>query len=100
MNLTIMTQFDMSTIVKKLQDMSRKRRFLISAVEKIEKITRLLLFSQATNAESDGINTYVLLIYLYFISNERGAVKTQLFYCCYGPEKSTLILLLHHSEPN
>ena len=62
-----MTQFDMSTIVKKLQDISRKRRFLISEVEKTEKITRLILLSQATNAESDGINTYVLLIYLYFI---------------------------------
>ena len=44
----------MSTIIKKLQDMSRNRRFLISEVE---KIVRLLLLSLATNAESEGIST-------------------------------------------
>ena len=43
---------DMSTIIKKLQDMSRNRRFLISEVE---KIVRLLLLSPATNAESERI---------------------------------------------
>ena len=42
----------MSTIIKKSQDMSRNRSFLISEVG---KIVRLLLLSQATNAESDGI---------------------------------------------
>ena len=46
--------------------MSRKRRFLISEVE---KIVMLLLLSQATNAKSNGINTKVLFIYLYFISD-------------------------------
>ena len=42
----------MSTIIKKLQDISRNRRFLITEVE---KIIRLLLVSQAKNAESEGI---------------------------------------------
>ena len=49
MNLKIMTQFDINIIIKKLQDMSRNRRFLISEVEKDCKVT--------TNPESDGINT-------------------------------------------
>ena len=49
-----MTQFDMSTTIKKLQGLSRNRRFLISQAE---KISRLLLFSQATNVESNDINT-------------------------------------------
>ena len=39
----------MSTIIKKLQDMSQNRSFLIS------KIVRLLLLSQVTNAESEAI---------------------------------------------
>ena len=43
---------DMSTIIKKSQDMSRNRHFLISEVE---KIARLLLLSFTTNAESEGI---------------------------------------------
>ena len=44
-----MTQLDMSTIIKKLQDMSRNRHFLISEVEKvarspqIPKVTALTL---------------------------------------------------------
>ena len=42
----------MSTIIKKLQDMSRNRRLLISEVE---KITKLFLLSPATNAESERI---------------------------------------------
>ena len=42
----------MSTIIKKLQDMSRNRSWIISEVE---KIVRLLLLSQATNAGSGGI---------------------------------------------
>ena len=42
----------MSTIIKKLQDMPRNRDLFISEVG---KIVRLLLLSQATNAESDGI---------------------------------------------
>ena len=42
----------MRTIVKKLQDMSRNRSFLIIEVR---KIVRLLLLSQGTSAESDGI---------------------------------------------
>ena len=46
--------------------MSRSRRFFISEVE---KIVLLLLLSQATNAKSDGINTYALFIYLYFTSD-------------------------------
>ena len=50
--LTYIDTIDMSTIIKKLQDMSRNRRFLISEVK---KIVRLLLLSQATNAESEGI---------------------------------------------
>ena len=41
----------MSTITKKLQDMSRNRSLFISEAG---KIVRLLLLSQATNAESDG----------------------------------------------
>ena len=41
----------MSTIIKKLQDMSRNRSLFISEAG---KIVRLLLLSQATNAESDG----------------------------------------------
>ena len=55
-----MAQFNMTTIIKKLQDLSRNRHFLISEVEKV-----------TTNAESDGINTSVFFIYLYFISNVR-----------------------------
>ena len=43
---------DMWTIIKKFQDMSRNKRFLISEVGNIVK---LLLLWQATNAESDGI---------------------------------------------
>ena len=50
--LTYIDTIDMSTIIKKLQDLSRNRRFLISEVK---KIVRLLLLSQATNAESEGI---------------------------------------------
>ena len=42
----------MSTIIKKLQDMSGNTSFLISEVG---KVVRLLLLSQGTNAESDGI---------------------------------------------
>ena len=43
---------EMSTIIKKLQNMSRNRSlFIIEA----GKIVRLLLLSQAANAESDGI---------------------------------------------
>ena len=41
----------MSTIIKKLQDMSRNRDLFLSEVGKIVK---LLLLSQATNPESDG----------------------------------------------
>ena len=43
---------DMWTIIKKFQDMSRNKRFLISEVGNIVK---LLLLWQATNAESDSI---------------------------------------------
>ena len=43
---------DMWTIIKKFQDMSRNKRFLISEEGNIVK---LLLLWQATNAESDGI---------------------------------------------
>ena len=43
---------DMSTIIKKLQDMSRNRRFLVSEVE---NIVTLLLLLRATNAESERI---------------------------------------------
>ena len=42
----------LSTIIKKLQDMSRNRSLFLSEVG---KIVRLLLLSQASNAESDGI---------------------------------------------
>ena len=41
----------MSTIIKKLQDMSRNRSLFISEVG---KIVRLLLLSQPTNAKRDG----------------------------------------------
>ena len=41
-----MAQFDMSTIIKKSQDMSRNRRFLISEDCKV-----------TTNPEKDRINT-------------------------------------------
>ena len=56
LNLKILRQ-DIRTVIKKLQDMSQNRRLLISEVE---KILRLLLLSQARNAESaesDDINT-------------------------------------------
>ena len=53
----------MSTIIKKLQDMSRNR---ILFIIEVGKIVRLLLLSLATDNESDGIfsalkrvNTYV-----------------------------------------
>ena len=42
----------MSTIIKKLQDMSRNRSLFLSEVG---KIVRLLLLSQASNTESDDI---------------------------------------------
>ena len=48
-----MTQFDMTTIIKKLQDISRNRHFLISWKE-LPQVT--------TNTESDGINTKVLFM--------------------------------------
>ena len=41
----------MSTIIKKLQDMSRNRSLFISEVG---KIVRLFLLSQPTNAKRDG----------------------------------------------
>ena len=43
---------DMSTIIKKLQDMSLNRRFLVGEVE---NIVTLLLLSPVTNAESERI---------------------------------------------
>ena len=89
----------MSTIVKKLQDLSRKRRFLISEVEKIEKITRLLLLSKATNAESDGINTYALLIYLYLISNVRNLELCNILRLLHNFHKQmTTILVLPEND--
>ena len=55
----------MSTIIKKLQDISRNRSFLISEVG---KTVRLLLLSQATNAESDGIFSALKRIKTYLRS--------------------------------
>ena len=43
---------DMSNIIKKLQDMSQNGRSLISEVE---KTVRLLLLSQPSNAEGEGM---------------------------------------------
>lgn len=43
---------DMSTIIKKLQDVSLNRRFLVGEVE---NIVTLLLLSPVTNAESERI---------------------------------------------
>ena len=42
----------MTTIIKKSEDMSRKRSYLISEVR---KIVRLVLLLQGTNAESSNI---------------------------------------------
>ena len=42
----------MSTIIKKLQDMSRNRSYLVCEEG---KIVRLLLLSKATNIEGEGI---------------------------------------------
>ena len=55
----------MSTVIKKLQDMSRNRSLFISEVG---KIVRLLLFSQATNAESDGIFSALKRVKIYLRS--------------------------------
>ena len=52
LELTDNDKIVLSTIIKKLQDMSGNRSFLISEVG---KVVRLLLLSQGTNAESDGI---------------------------------------------
>ena len=54
----------MSTIVKKVE-MSRNRSLLISEVG---KIVRLVLLSQATNAESDGIFSALKRIKTYLRS--------------------------------
>ena len=55
----------MSTIIKKLQDMSQNRSFLIS------KIVKLLLLSQVTNAESEAI--FSVLKPEKFASSNTGA---------------------------
>ena len=55
----------MSTIIKKLQDMSRNRSFLISEVG---KTVSLLLVSQATNPESDGFFSALKRIITYLMS--------------------------------
>ena len=44
----IMTQFDISTIIKKLQDMSRNARFLISEVEKIARLPQMPKVTKST----------------------------------------------------
>ena len=56
----------MSTIIKKLQDMSRNRSFLIS------KIVRLLLLSQVTNAESEAIFSALKPVITYLRSTMRN----------------------------
>ena len=43
-----MAQFDMSTIIKKLQDMIRNGRFLISEVEKIAKLPQIPKVTEST----------------------------------------------------
>ena len=55
----------MSTIIKKLQDMSRNRSFLISEVG---KTVSLLLVSQATNPESDGFFSTLKRLITYLMS--------------------------------
>ena len=55
----------MSTIIKKLQDMSQNRSFLTSEVG---KIVRLFLPSQTANAESDGIFSALKRVKTYFRS--------------------------------
>ena len=55
----------MSTIIKKLQDVTRNRSFLISEVG---KIVRLLLLSKATNAKSEGIFSALKRVKTYFRS--------------------------------
>ena len=49
---SVFGHFSRSDHYQKLQDMSRSRHFLISEVE---KIVRLLLLSQATNDEIEGV---------------------------------------------
>ena len=55
----------MSTIIKKLQDMSRNRSLFISEVG---KIVRLLLLSQATNVGSNGIFSALKRVKIYLKS--------------------------------
>ena len=55
----------MSTIIKNLLDMSASRSFLISEAG---KTVRLLLLSQAANAESDGIFSVLKSIKTYLRS--------------------------------
>ena len=56
----------MSTIIKKLQNMSRNRSFLIS------EIVRLLLLSQVTNAESEAIFSALKPVITYLRSTMRN----------------------------
>ena len=41
LDLNIMTQFDMTTTIKKLQDMSQNRHFFISEVEKNARLPKM-----------------------------------------------------------
>ena len=59
----------MITIIKKLQDTSRNRRFLISETE---KIVRLLLLAAATNSESGRIVCAFRPVKTYFRSTMRN----------------------------
>ena len=55
----------MRTIIKKLRDMSRNRSLFIS---ELGKLVRLLLLSEATNAEGDGIFSALKHIKIYLRS--------------------------------
>ena len=54
-----MTQFDMTTIIKKLQDMSRNRHFLISEVEKNARLPQMPKATESTR----GYFSYIYISY-------------------------------------
>ena len=59
-----MTQFDMSTIIKKLQDMSRNGRFLISEVEKIARLPQIPKVTESTL----GYFSYIYISYQMYVT--------------------------------
>ena len=70
----------MSTVIKKLQVLSRNRSLFISEVG---KIVRLLLLSQATSVENDGIFSALKRVKIYLKSTmiKKSAARSNVGAC-------------------